>query len=86
MPSDIAAPVFRRRFFDDAGIVERISIVQRGDDAWRVINVSRHASDGRCSDREIGSLIGLACLVLPTLPLNRRGRLAPRPPAARELE
>jgi len=71
-PSDIAPPVFRRRFFDDAGIVERISIIQRGADAWRVINVSRHASDGRCSEQEIGSLIGLACLVLPMLPLNRR--------------
>jgi len=72
VPSDVAPPAFRRRFFDDAGIVERISIIQRGDDAWRVINVSRDAAQGRCSDREIGALIGLACLVLPMLPLNRR--------------
>lgn len=86
LPSDIAPPAFRRRFFDDAGIVERISIIQRGADTWRVINVSRHASDGRCSDGEIGSLIGLACLVLPMLPLNRRGAHAPRPPTVRELE
>ena len=86
LPSDIAPPAFRRRFFDDAGIVERISIIQRGADAWRVINVSRHASDGRCSDGEIGSLIGLACLVLPMLPLNRRGAHAPRPPTVLELE
>ena len=80
LPSDIAPPAFRRRFFDDAGIVERISIIQRGADAWRVINVSRHASDGRCSDGGVGLLIGLACLVLPMLPLNRRGAHAPRPP------
>lgn len=86
LPSDIAPPAFRRRFFDDAGIVERISIIQRGADTWRVINVSRHASDGRCSDGEIGCLIGLACLVLPMLPLNRRGAHAPRPPTVRELE
>jgi DNA-binding CsgD family transcriptional regulator len=66
--------------------VERISIIQRGADAWRVINVARHASDGRFSDREIGSLIGLACLVLPMLPLSRRGTHAPRPPTVRELE
>ena len=71
-PTDIAPPSFRRRFFDDAGIVERISVIQRGDDAWRGINVARHASDGCCSDEELGSLIGLACLLLPMLPLNRR--------------
>ena len=86
LPSDIAPLAFRRRFFEDAGIVERISIIQRGDDAWRVINVSRHASDGRCSDHEIGSLIGLACLVLPMLPLNRRRASAPRKLAAIDLE
>ena len=86
LPSDIDPPAFRRRFFDDARIVERISIIQRGADAWRVINVARHASDGRFSDREIGSLIGLACLVLPMLPLSRRGTHAPRPPTVRELE
>jgi DNA-binding CsgD family transcriptional regulator len=86
LPSDIAPPAFRRRFFDDAGIVERISIIQRGADAWRVMNVSRHASDGRFSDREIGSLIGLAGLVLPMLPLNRRGTRGLRSPSVHELE
>lgn len=86
LPSDIAAPVFRRRFFDDAGIVERVSIIQRGADAWRVINVSRHASDGRCSDQEIGSLVGLACLVLPMLPLNRRGTHAAQRLTVAQLE
>ena len=49
-PSDIATPSFRRVFFDDAGIVERISVIQRGHDAWRGINIARHASDGTCSD------------------------------------
>jgi DNA-binding CsgD family transcriptional regulator len=71
-PADIATPSFRRVFFDDAGIVERISVIQRGEDAWRGMNIARHASDGHCSDEEIGALIGLACLVLPMLPLNRR--------------
>ena len=85
-PSDIASPAFRRAFFDDAGIVERISIIQRGNDAWRGINVARHASDGRCSDEELRSLIGLACLVLPMLPLNRRRNAAARPPTIAELE
>jgi DNA-binding CsgD family transcriptional regulator len=85
-PTDIAPPSFRRRFFDDAGIVERISVIQRGDDAWRGINVARHASDGCCSDEELGSLIGLACLLLPMLPLNRRRSLATQPLTVAELE
>jgi DNA-binding CsgD family transcriptional regulator len=85
-PSDIATPSFRRTFFDDAGIVERISVIQRGQDAWRGLNISRHASDGQCSDEEIGALIGLACLVLPMLPLNRRPRAAARVLTIAELE
>jgi DNA-binding CsgD family transcriptional regulator len=78
-PRDIVTPSFRRAFFDAPGIVERISVIQRGTDAWRGINIARHASDGRCSDDELRSLIGLACLVLPMLPLNRR-RSAPAAP------
>lgn len=85
-PSDISTPSFRRAFFDDAGIVERISVIQRGRDAWRGINVARHASDGRCSDEELRSLIGLACLVLPMLPLNRRRNAAAAPLPIAELE
>lgn len=85
-PSDIATPSFRRTFFDDAGIVERISVIQRGQDAWRGINIARHASDGPFSDEEIGSLIGLACLVLPMLPLNRRPKSAERMLTIPELE
>ncbi|HEX7238432.1 MAG TPA: helix-turn-helix transcriptional regulator [Gammaproteobacteria bacterium] len=85
-PSDIPTPSFRRVFFEDPGIVERISVVQRGNDAWRGINVARHASDGRCSDEELGSLIGLACLVLPMLPFNRRRKAAAAPPTLAELE
>jgi len=36
------------------------------------MNVSRHRSSGVFSDRELDALIGLACLALPMLPLNRR--------------
>ncbi|CAN5450123.1 LuxR C-terminal-related transcriptional regulator [soil metagenome] len=70
-PSDIASPGFRRRFFDDAGIIERVSIVQRGADSWRGLNVVRHESDGYFSEDELTSLINLAWLALPMLPLNR---------------
>lgn len=85
-PSDIDSAGFRRRFFDHAGIVERVSIIQRGADAWRAISVARHVSDGCCSDEEVGSLIGLACLVLPMLPLNRKRRSVPLPLTVPQLE
>lgn len=73
LPSDIASHGFRRRFFDEPGIVERISIVQRAADAWRVLSVSRHRSDGYVADRDLHALIDLAALALPMLPLNRGG-------------
>ncbi len=76
-PMHIASPGFRRRIFDDAGIVERVSVIQRGPQAWRVMNIARHASDGCFSDAELNALIGLACLVLPMLPLNRDRRGGP---------
>jgi DNA-binding CsgD family transcriptional regulator len=76
-PVDIASRSFRRRFFEDAGIVERVSIVQRGADAWRGISIARHESNGYCSDAEIRSLVSLACLALPMLPLNRTRKTRP---------
>ncbi len=85
-PSAIPSPEFRRRVFDDAGIVERVSIVQRGPDAWRAMNVSRHASDHYFSDRELGELIGLACLILPMLPLHRSRSSVPLAITVAELE
>jgi DNA-binding CsgD family transcriptional regulator len=71
-PPDIISSGFRRRIFDEPGIVERVSIIQRGQNSWRAINVARHASDGVFSDNELSSLIALACLMLPMLPLNRQ--------------
>jgi len=71
-PADIASPGFRRRIFDDAGIIERVSVIQRGADSWRVMNVARHISQGCFSDTELNSLVSLACLLLPMLPLNRK--------------
>jgi DNA-binding CsgD family transcriptional regulator len=84
-PSDIPSLGFRRRFFDEPGIVERISIVQRGADSWRGINVARHATDGYVTDTELGMLVGLAWLTLPMLPLNR-DRSAPRHLTVAQLE
>jgi len=70
-PGDIGSAEFRRRFFDEPGIVERISLVQRGANGWRGLNVARHRSDGVFSDRELDALAGLARLALPMLPHAR---------------
>jgi len=79
-PNDIASSGFRRQFYDEPGILERISIIQRGDASWRVMSVARHLSDGFFSDAEVELIVGLACLSLPMLPLNRN-----RPAASRRL-
>ncbi|MXO59969.1 hypothetical protein GRI89_10500 [Altererythrobacter salegens] len=69
-PGDIRSVAFRRRFFDEGGIVERVSIVQRGRDCWRGMNVARHSSGGTFSDREIDNIVALARLALPMLPIS----------------
>lgn len=70
-PSEIVSAEFRRRFFDDAGIIERVSIIQRGPSKWRAVNLARHRSDGYFTDAELGNIIGLAGLALPMLMLDR---------------
>ena len=70
-PGDIASPGFRRRFFEEGGIVERVSVIQRGPVQWRVVNVARHESEGCFRTEELESLVALASLALPMLPLNR---------------
>ena len=66
-PRDIASHGLRRQFYDDAGIIERISIIQRGERTWRGMNVARHASDGEFAECELTALVGLASFVLPML-------------------
>lgn len=77
-PGDIASASFRRVFFEGPEIIERLSIVQRGTDSWRGMNLARHTSQGRFSNIEIQVLIALGSVVLPMLPLNR-ARKAIRP-------
>jgi DNA-binding CsgD family transcriptional regulator len=85
-PADIRSPGFRRRIFDEPGIIERFSVIQRGADSWRVINIARHRSEGCFTDDEIHSLLGLACLALPMLPLNRQRAAATQPLTVEQLE
>lgn len=77
-PADIRASGFRRRFYDEAGVIERLSVVQRGTDSWRVMNLARHRSDGPFSDTEISAIVGLSCLLLPMLPACRTAGAKPR--------
>jgi DNA-binding CsgD family transcriptional regulator len=85
-PMHITSPSFRRRVFDEGGIIERISVIQRGPDAWRVMSIARHASDGCCSDAEIKALVELAGIVLPMLPQSHQHGSGPAPLPVPELE
>lgn len=71
VPGDVGG-AFRRRFFDDAGIVERVSFVHRGASGWRGMSLARHRSAGLFSDIELTELTELAALVLPMLSVGRR--------------
>ncbi len=64
-PSDIAEDGYRRAFFEDRGIVERVSVLQRCDTGWRGVNIARHCRTGPCSGSEISTLTGIAQLILP---------------------
>jgi hypothetical protein len=77
-PADIRASGFRRRFYEEAGVIERLSVVQRGSDSWRVINLARHHSDGLFSNVEISAIVSLSCILLPMLPLCRTPQTTPR--------
>lgn len=85
-PQDIASPGLRRRFYDQSGIVERISIIQRGERSWRGMNVSRHASDGAFSDVELTALVGLASYVLPMLSTGQNARTKQQPLSVSQLQ
>lgn len=73
-PGDIDSTGFRQQFFEAGGIVERISIVQRGQHAWRGMSVARHESQGCFSDDELTSLLALAFLALPMITRHQRRR------------
>jgi DNA-binding CsgD family transcriptional regulator len=85
-PRDIASPGLRRRFYDDAEIIERISIIQRGEASWRGMNVARHMSDGEFGDAELNTLVGLASFVLPMLSQACGGGKLPQQLTVAQLE
>ena len=85
-PEDIVSADFRRRFFDEPGIVERLSLIQRGAKGWRGLNVARHASEGVFSEREIDGIAALARLALPMLRVARPAWTGNRALTAAQLE
>jgi DNA-binding CsgD family transcriptional regulator len=84
-PDDIAESDYRVPFFDEAGIVERISIVQRHEDRWMVLHAARRRVTGIFAERELDALAGLSQLLLP-LALRQRDWPASPPPSADSAE
>ncbi len=75
-PSDIAEEGYRRAFFEDRGIVERVSLLQRGPRGWRGANIARHRREGPCTSSDIEALCGLAQLLLPLVERHFEPRAA----------
>lgn len=73
-PSDIVSEGYRRTFFEDRGIVERVSILQRSGRGWRGVNIARHRRAGRCSSTDLETLAGLSQLVLPIIDRHFEGQ------------
>ncbi|HEU4651961.1 MAG TPA: helix-turn-helix transcriptional regulator [Croceibacterium sp.] len=84
-PSDIGSTGFRRQFFDEPGIVERLSLFLRHKDGWRGLNLARHASQGPFSGQELDAVSALARLALP-MPLARPAGARDTPLTAVQLE
>ncbi len=64
-PADIAEEGYRRIFFEDREIVERVSILQRSKRGWRGVNIARHRRAGRCTASELSVFASLGQLILP---------------------
>jgi DNA-binding CsgD family transcriptional regulator len=79
-PDDIQQPGFRNMFFDAGEIVERNSLLQRTrNGGWRCMSISRNASTGPCSDRELSRLVSIAQLFLPMMSRHATRTSAPLP-------
>lgn len=64
-PEDIDEAEYRRPFFEEAAIVERVSFVHRVADRWLIMNVARRTPLGAFSDVELSDLANLSLLLLP---------------------
>lgn len=62
---DIVEREYRRSFFDEPEIVERVSFVQKFGGRWRILNVSRKCPSQAFGEGELASLACLSQLLLP---------------------
>lgn len=76
-PRDVACDGLRRLFFENGRIVERVSLVRRGERSWQGLNLARHEHTGPFGERELEQIIALARLALPMLGLTRRSTATP---------
>lgn len=77
-PEDIVEAEYRRPFYDDAEVVERLSFVQRLAGRWLVLNISRRAPSRFFNDEELGGFANLSQLLLPIV--ARQAELEPASP------
>lgn len=77
-PEDIDEAEYRRPFYDEAAIVERLSFVQRLSDRWLIMNIARRAPAPGFSDEELAAFAGLSQLLLPVV--ARQVELEPAAP------
>lgn len=77
-PEDIDEAEYRRPFYEEAAIVERLSFVQRLSDRWLIMNIARRAPAPSFSDEELAAFAGLSQLLLPVV--ARQAELESAPP------
>jgi DNA-binding CsgD family transcriptional regulator len=65
-PQDIIQPGYRKAL-ENADIVERISIVRRGEERWRCLNVARRTPKGRFTPDELDRLATFTRFLLPLI-------------------
>ena len=63
-PQDITQPGYRKAL-ESAEIVERVSIVRRGEQVWRCLNVARRSPKGRFTPGELERLAAFTRFLLP---------------------
>ncbi len=76
-PEDIGEKEYRRSFYDEAAVVERLSFVQRLSDRWLILNIARRAPAPAFSNDELTAFASLSQLLLPVA--ARQAELDPGP-------
>jgi len=76
-PRDVACDGLRRLFFENGRIVERVSLVRRGERSWQGLNLARHENTGPFGESELEQVVALARLALPMLGMAGRAAAAP---------